>query len=182
MNAVVEKTEKMTNLEWLTQIGLKAIEYSAEPKGTGEKGPSWEDRCAAIASIECPACKAYCELLVWGDYRDNTQAFSILCNYIAKILHSAVVEMVQKKKFELEPFCLKLAKMAVFYNLRPKLKEERTVQGQLKFFGIDEVNADNYSKRYKYLSFMAENILEGFIEEIDFYVDQYRSELTRSRR
>jgi hypothetical protein len=29
---------------------------------------------------------------------------------------------------------------------------------------------------------MAENILDGFMEEIDFYVDEYRKELTRSRR
>ena len=50
-------TEKMTNLEWLTQIGLKAIEYTEDPKGTGEKGPSWEDRCGAIASIECQHAK-----------------------------------------------------------------------------------------------------------------------------
>ena len=34
MNAA---TEKMTNLEWLTQIGLKAIEYTEDPKGTGER-------------------------------------------------------------------------------------------------------------------------------------------------
>ena len=179
MNAA---TEKMTNLEWLTQIGLKAIEYSADPKSTGEKGPSWEDRCGAIASIECPACKAYCELLVWGDYRDNTEAFKILCSYIAKILHYAAEEKTQRQKFNLEAFCLKLAKMAVFYNLRPRLKNERTAQGQLNFFGITEVNADTYGKRYKYLSYMAENILEGFMEEIDFYVDEYRKELTRSRR
>ena len=50
MNAA---TEKMTNLGWLTQIGLKAIEYSADPKSTGEEGPSWEDRCGAIASAQC---------------------------------------------------------------------------------------------------------------------------------
>ena len=96
MNAA---TEKMTNLEWLTQIGLKAIEYTEDPKGTGEKGPSWEDRCGAIASIECPACKAYCELLVWGDYRDNTQAFAEVCKYIAKILYSTAFTSVIPKKF-----------------------------------------------------------------------------------
>lgn len=182
MNAVVQAEEKMTNLEWLTQVGLKGIDYSADPKGTGEQGPTWQDRCAAIASIECPACKAYCELLVWGDYRDNTQAFAILCNYIAKILHDAAIDRVQRNNFDLKAFCLKLSKMAVFYNLRPRLKEERTVSGQLRFFGISEVNADNYSKRYKYLSLMAESILESFIDEIDFYVDQYRCELTRTRR
>ena len=44
MNVVAEK---MTNLEWLTQIGLKALEYNDDSKSTGEKGPSWEDRCGA---------------------------------------------------------------------------------------------------------------------------------------
>lgn len=174
MNAVAEK---MTNLEWLTQIGLKAIEYTEDPKGTGEKGPSWEDRCGAIASIECPACKAYCELLVWGDYRDNTQAFAEVCKYIAKILYSTAEEKVNRQKFDLQLFCFKIARMGVFYNLRPKLKEERTLQGQLNFFGITEVNANGFAKRHKYLSYMVENILEGFHEEIDFYVDEYRKKL-----
>ena len=86
---------------------------------------------------------------------------------------------MQRQKFDLEAFCLKVAKMGVFYNLRPKLKEERTLQGQLNFFGICEVNADGFAKRHKYLSFMVENILAGFHEEIDFYVDQYRDQLRR---
>ena len=45
------------------------------------------------------------------------------------------------------------------------------------YVGITEVNADGFAKRHKYLSFMVDGILEGFNEEIDFYVDEYRKKL-----
>lgn len=176
MNAVAD--EKMTNLEWLTQIGLKAIEYSADPKGTGEKGPSWEDRCGAIASIECPACKAYCELLVWGDYRDNTVAYDVLHKHFAKILCDALKNKVKRVTFNIESLSLKIARMALFFHLRGA--KESCVEKRLKFVGVTEVKSETYRKNYIFLEYMVEQMLDDMKDEIDYYVEIYRKSLRNS--
>lgn len=175
MNAA---TEKMTNLEWLTQIGLKAIDYTEDPKGTGEKGPSWEDRCGAIASIECPACKAYCELLVWGDYRDNTMAYNILQRHLAAMLYQALAKDVQRIRFDLKSFAFKVAKMALFLNLRDMGNFK--AEDKLRFFGITEMKMRTYREHYAYLENMVEIMLSDMRDEIDFYADMYRKDLRKS--
>ena len=175
MNAAAEK---MTNLEWLTQIGLKALEYNDDSKSTGEKGPSWEDRCGAVASIECPACKAYCELLVWGDYRDNTIAYDVLQKYLANILHDALKSKVKRATFNIESLSLKVAKMALFFNLRDI--KNMDVESRLKFAGIRELKSETYRKNYIFLEYMVERMLDDMKDEIDYYVDIYRQNLRKS--
>src|SRR5690606_8111523 len=150
---------------WLTQIGLKAIEYTEDPKGTGEKGPSWEDSCGAIASIECPACKAYCELLVWGDYRDNTQAFAEVCKYITRVIYSVGEEWGSRRNCGMQLMCIKVAYIEVYYHWRSKLIAQSSLQGLLILFGITELNADGFARPYKYLTLMVGCIIDLFKEQ-----------------
>ncbi|MFX5634235.1 hypothetical protein ABTE18_20435, partial [Acinetobacter baumannii] len=79
--------------------------------------------------------------------------------------------------FDLKLFCMKVARMQVFFKMRPVIKEDRTLQGQLKFCGIDEIKADTYSKNYAYLGTMVDIILKDMEDEIDFYVGLYRKKL-----
>ncbi|MDC4717855.1 hypothetical protein NQ852_17510 [Acinetobacter baumannii] len=176
MNAVV--TEKLSNLEWVgQQMRAKTASYETSTASTGEKAPTWEERCGAIASIEDEATKAYCEMLVWGDSRDTTQAFKTLVEHIGEILYEAASKERQRHHFNLKLFCMKVARMQVFFKMRPVIKEDRTLQGQLKFCGIDEIKADTYSKNYAYLGAMVDIILKDMEDEIDFYVGQYRKKL-----
>lgn len=177
MNAVAEK---LTSLEWLgQQMRAKTANYEVSQKDTNLEPVTWQDRCGAIASIDCEATKAYCSILVWGDYRDNSESFRVLVNHIAEILHEAALKDVQRKHFDLKLFCQKVARMGVALSLRPDIKEDRKLQGILRFFGITEVKADTYSKNYAYLCTMVDIILKDMIDEIDFYVHEYRRNMRK---
>ncbi|WP_414659222.1 hypothetical protein ACMHYC_10860 [Acinetobacter courvalinii] len=180
MNAAVA-TEKLSNLEWVgQQMRAKTANYEASTMSTGEKAPTWEERCGAIASIEDQATKAYCEMLVWGDSRDTTQAFKILVEHIGQVLYDAEITERQRHHFDLKLFCKKIARMQVYFSLRPEIKEDRTLQGQLKFCGIDEIKADTYSKNYAYLGAMVNIMLKDMEDEIDYYVGEYRKKLNKT--
>lgn len=108
MNAIAEK---LTSLEWLGQfMRAKTVNYKISPKGTSSNPITWEDRWGAIASIEDEATKAYCEILVWGDYRDNTMAYHILHRYFGTVLYEALVKDSQRIRFDLKSFAFKVAK------------------------------------------------------------------------
>lgn len=173
MNAVV--TEKLSNLEWVgQQMRAKTASYEASTASTGEKAANWEDRCGAIASIEDEVTKAYCELLVWGDYRDNTLAYHTLEKHLASLLLGQLQKEVKRVRFNLESFALKIAKMTLFLNLR---NVDFNTEQKLKFFGIVEVKPRTYREHYAYLEFMVAIALEDMQEEIDFYVDMYRKNI-----
>ena len=177
MNAVVVK-DKLSNLEWVgQQMRAKTANYEASTMSTGEKAPTWEERCGAIASIEDPATKAYCELLVWGDYRDNTLAYHTLEKYFANLLLIQLKKEVKRVRFNLESFALKIAKMTLFLNLRDV---DFNTEQKLKFFGIAEVKPRTYREHYAYLEFMVAIALEDMQDEIDFYIDMYRKNIRNS--
>jgi len=179
MSAVV--IEKLSNLEWVgQQMRAKTASYEVSTAPTGEKAPTWEERCGAIASIEDEVTKAYCEMLVWGDSHDNTQAFKLLVEHIGGVLHEAAAKERKRLHFDLRLFCMKVARMQVFFTMRPWIKEDRTLQGQLKLCGITEIKADTYSKNYAYLGLMVDIILKDMEDEIDFYIGEYRKKLNRT--
>ncbi|ALH95703.1 hypothetical protein [Acinetobacter equi] len=177
MNIAVQ--ERTTNLEWLgQQMRAKTTNYETTQKGTNLNPITWEDRCGAIASIEDKATKAYCEILVWGDYRDTTMAYNTLHCYLATALYEALVKDVQRVRFDLKSFALKVAKMALFFKLRGL--QGFTVQDKLKFSGIIEMKADTYRRHYIYLENMVEIMLSDMQDEIDYYVDIYRKNLKKA--
>lgn len=176
MNAVAEK---LSNLEWMgQQMRAKTANYEISTASTGGDAPNWEDRCGAIASIEDKATKAYCELLVWGDFRDNTMAYHTLHHHLAAILYEALAKDVQRIRFDLKSFAFKVAKMALFFNLRAI--NGFTVEEKLKFFGLKEVKPETYRKNYAYLEFMVESMLNDMKDEIDFYADIYRKDMRKA--
>ncbi|MDN5418806.1 MAG: hypothetical protein L0G09_15360 [Acinetobacter sp.] len=176
MNAVAEK---LSNLEWMgQQMRAKTANYEISTASTGGDAPNWEDRCGAIASIEDQATKAYCELLVWGDYRDNTMAYHTLHHHLAAILYEALAKDVQRIRFDLKSFAFKVAKMALFFNLRSV--NEFNTENKLKFFGITEMKMRTYREHYVYLENMVEIILEDMKDEIDFYADIYRKNMRKA--
>lgn len=177
MNAMV--AEKMTNIEWLgQQLRAKTANYEPSLGGGSLEPITWEDRCGAIASIEDKATKAYCELLVWGDYRDNTMAYHTLHHHLAAILYEALAKDVQRIRFDLKSFAFKVAKMTLFFNLRGI--NGFTIEEKLKFFGLKEVKPETYRKNYAYLEFMVESILNDMKDEIDFYADIYRKDMRKA--
>lgn len=176
MNAVVR--DKLSNLEWVgQQMRAKTANYEASIMATGDKAATWEDRCGAIASIEDQAAKAYCELLVWGDYRDNTLAYYTLEKHLANLLLAHLKKKVKRVRFNLESFALKIAKMALFLNLRDV---DFNTEQKLKFFSIMEVKPRTYQEHYAYLELMVVIALEDMQDEIDFYVDMYRGNIRNS--
>lgn len=175
MNAVAEK---MTNLEWMGQQ-LRAKTASFEPsQGGGLESVTWEDRCGAIASIEDQATKAYCEILVWGDHRDNTMAYKILESHLAAVLYETLANDVVRVRFDLKSFAIKVAKMALFFSLRDL--KGFTTEDKLKFSGIREVKVDTYRRSYAYLENMVQIMLSDMIDEIDYYADIYRKNLKKA--
>ena len=177
MNAMV--AEKMTNLEWLgQQMRAKTANFEVSTKDTNLEPITWEDRCGAIASIEDQATKAYCEILVWGDYRDNTMAYNILQRHLAAMLYQALSKDVQRIRFDLKSFAFKVARMALFLNLRGASGFK--AEDKLRFFGINEMKVRTYREHYAYLENMVNIALSDMQDEIDFYADMYRKDLRKS--
>lgn len=177
MNAVAER---MTNLEWMgQQLRAKTANYEPSQGGGSLEPVTWEDRCGAIASIEDRATKAYCELLVWGDHRDNTMAYKILESHLSAVLYGALAKDVQRVRFDLKSFAIKVAKMALFLDLR-NYNIFKTDEDKLKFFGINEIKVRTYQERYAYLGNMVEIMLSDMRDEIDYYADIYRKELKKA--
>ena len=51
MNAVV--TEKLSNLEWVgQQMRAKTASYETSTASTGEKAPTWEERCGLLLQLK----------------------------------------------------------------------------------------------------------------------------------
>ncbi|MEF9958178.1 MAG: hypothetical protein RR767_13425 [Acinetobacter sp.] len=182
MNAVAEKTEKLSNIEWLgQQLRAKTANYEAGIPGTGETPINWEDRCGAIASLPNKETKAYASILVWGDLRDNTQQYKDLTNYIAEYLWRMVQDELEKQRetFNMVTFCQHVARMELFYSLRPQLREYHTLKGRLVFSGINYIEPNTYSKRYAWLSNAVELLLGELRNEIETHVADYRSKLKK---
>ena len=182
MNAVVQTEEKMTNLEWLGhQLRAKTANYEADTKATGGIPANWEDRCGAIATLPTPEAKAYASILVWGDYRDNSEQFITVVNYIAEYLKRMVEEEVEKQRetFNMTNFCKHVARMELFYSLRPFLKECHTLKGRLVFSGINYIEPNTYSKRYAWLGNAVEILLKELENEIDDHVGDYRRQMRK---
>jgi len=179
MNVGAEKAEKLSNIEWLgQQLRAKTANYEPSQGGGGLGLITWEDRCGAIASIDDQATKAYCEILVWGDYRDNTMAYNILHHHLAAALYQALSKDVQRIRFDLKSFALKVAKMALFLSLRDMGSFK--AEDKLRFFGITEMKMRTYREHYAYLENMVEIMLSDMRDEIDFYTDIYRKSLRKA--
>lgn len=180
MGAMGMTLEKTTNLEWLgQQMRAKTVDYEVTQKDTNLEPITWQDRCGAIASIEDHATKAYCEILVWGDQRENTMAYNILHRHLASVLYEALAKDVRRIRFDLKSFAVKVAKMALFLNLR-NYNIFKTDEDKLKFFGINEIKVRTYQEHYAYLERMVEIMLADMRDEIDYYADIYRKELKKS--
>lgn len=187
MNAVEDvKQEKLTNMEWLgQQLRAKTANYELQASSIGgELLPNWEDRCGAIAGLPNQECKAYTSILIWGDYRDNTKQYEIVTTYIADYLWRMVQEEINKKreKFDMKLFCKHVARMELFYFLRPKVREYHTLKGRLVFSGIDYIEPNTYSKRYTWLGDAVILLLKELLDEIDHYVGEYRRDLRKYER
>ena len=186
MNAAVEvKAGKLSNIEWLgQQLRAKTANYEAGTPSTGDSLVNWEDRCGAVAKIPNEECKAYASILIWGDFRDNTKQYEVVTKYIADYLWRMVQEEMNKKRetFEMERFCHHVARMELFYSLRPQLKEYHTLKGRLVFSGVDYIEPNTYSKRYAWLGDAVNLLLKELLDEIEHYVDQYRKDLRKQER
>lgn len=180
MNAVEVKPEKLTNIEWLgQQLQAKTANYEAGIPSTGESSINWEDRCGAIAMLHSDETKAYASILVWGDYRNNTEQYAVVTNYITEYLWRMVQEDLDKKRerFDMKKFCWHVARMELFYGLRPQLRKYHTLEGRLVFSGIDYIKPDTYSKRYSWLGEAVGLLLEELKREIEYWVGKYRRDL-----
>lgn len=183
MNAVAEKVEKLSNIEWLgQQLRAKTANYEARTPGIGETPINWEDRCGAIAGLPNKETKAYASILVWGDLRDNTHQYKDLTDYIAEYLWRMVQDELEKQRetFNMVIFCQHVARMELFYSLRPKLREYHTLKGRLVFSGIDYIEPNTYSKRYAWLGNAVELLLKELQNEIEVYISEYRSKLKKA--
>lgn len=179
---IANKPEKLTNLEWLCQqIHAKTANYEPTTPSSGDVSINWEDRCGAIATFPTEETKAYASILVWGDYRDNTENYAVVTEYIADYLYRMVQEEMNKKRetFDLRKFCNQVARMGLFYSLRPQLKEYHTLKGRLVFSGIDYIEPNTYSKRYVWLNDAVDLLLKELFDEIDHYIGIYRKDLNK---
>ncbi|WP_159153554.1 hypothetical protein [Acinetobacter johnsonii] len=181
MNAVVDtKTEKLSNIEWLgQQLRAKTANYEAGIPSTGGTPVNWEDRCGAIALLPNEEAKAYASILVWGDNRDNTDQYAVLNDYIAEYLWRMVQDEIEKKRntFDMKKFCWHVARMELFYGLRPQLRKYHTLEGRLVFSGIDYIKPDTYSKRYSWLGEAVGLLLIELKNEIEHCVGNYRRDI-----
>ncbi|QXW27328.1 hypothetical protein KXJ74_08040 [Acinetobacter johnsonii] len=177
MNAA---TEKLTNLEWLgQQLRAKTANYEVGIPSTGGSPVNWEGRCGAIAMLPNEETKAYASILVWGDYRDNTNQYAVLNNYIADYLWRMVQEEIDKKRetFDMKKFCWQVSRMELFYSLRPQLRKYHTLEGRMVFSGIDYIKPDTYSKRYAWLGDAVGLLLTELKNEIEQCVGVYRKNI-----
>ena len=100
------------------------------------------------------------------------------CARFKAVLYEALAKDVQRIRFDLKSFAFKVAKMALFFNLRSV--NEFNTENKLKFFGITEMKMRTYREHYVYLENMVEIILEDMKDEIDFYADIYRKNMRKA--
>ena len=177
------------------------LEKSTKPKQAvfggvgGGKAPevTWEDGCACIGLLgqanphDTPetarrrkAVKALCELLVWGDSQDTMVNKTIIEQHLASVMF---VECQDRKQggprgigLTLKDLTGKMARMVLWHELY-NMWDFHTVEGQLRYSGINQLSAKAYSMTWKpYASVMLEE-LAVMCKMIDFHVNQYRREL-----
>ena len=177
------------------------LEKSTKPKQAvfggvgGGKAPevTWEDGCACIGLLgqanphDTPetarrrkAVKALCELLVWGDSQDTMVNKTIIEQHLASVMF---VECQDRKQggprgigLTLKDLTGKMARMVLWHELY-NMWDFHTVEGQLRYSGINQLSAKAYSMTWKpYASVMLEE-LAVMCKLIDNHVKGYRREL-----
>lgn len=177
------------------------LEKSTKPKQAvfggigGGKTPevTWEDGCACIGMLYQPgtyksqeyerrhkAAKALCELLVWGETRDVETNMSIVEQHLASVMFVKCQERKQGEPrgigLTLKELTAKMARM-VFWHELYNLWDWHSVEGQLRYSGINQLSPKAYTMTWKlYASYML-NELSDLCQLIDTHVKAYRGQL-----
>ncbi|MBO1529633.1 hypothetical protein J3492_00195 [Psychrobacter sp. F1192] len=177
-------TLQLADQEWLERgMHAKTVKFDI---GAGGLPPevNWEDKCAAIASIDDRAAKALASIILWGN--DGAWDWSSAFNEVVYELAANMVGRCKNDgrskpkacKHSLPELARLMARMVLYFELY-QLWDVYTVKGRLLFSGI-EMNDRTYSNHFlKYQKQMFDD-LQDLVSIADSAIDRYRRELSIS--
>lgn len=174
---------QLSHQDWLKRgMHAKTVKFDV---GQGGLPPevNWEDRCAAIASIDHAPAKALASILLWGSdgHWDWSCAFDVVVQYLA----GKMVDRCKRDgraapkacKHNLDGLARLMARMTLYFELY-ELWDVYTVKGRLVFSGI-EVNSSTYTNAW--LTYQRQ-IMDDIIDMVgiaDYAIGVYRTQTNR---
>lgn len=156
---------QLSSMDWLERgMHAKTVNFDI---GQGGLPPevTWEDKCAAIATISNAAAKSLATILLWGN--DNNWNWSGDFDVVIKHLAGKMLEQCRQdgqgmpKGYDktLQELARLMGRMTLYFELY-QLWDFYTVKGRLAFCGID-VNHRTYSKQFlNYQRLMLDELAE----------------------
>ena len=167
--------------DWLQRgMSAKTVKFDI---GHGGLPPdvTWEDRCAAIASIDDKPAKALASILVWGTDSnwDWSESFNTVVAYLADEMLKQCAEDGRKAPrgclHTLPELARLMARMVLYFELY-ELWDLYTVKGRLAFSGID-IKHNTYNQLWVKYQHKIHMDIDNIMGNIDFAVSRYRRQL-----
>lgn len=180
MTAICENTK--SGFEWLgEELKAKAIRYEVAVKGTGEEGPTWDEKLGVFAKMDDDLQKDLAYLIAYGDYADNTLQFKNVVNHLSYSIYAVACEEKQRNKSKIAEIAFKIARMELYFYLHPWLETKFKEPGRNWFCGLDDLMSyDNYRAHWSHFGKAAKMMLVESAEEAELHIKIYRSELKKS--
>lgn len=175
---------QLAHQDWLERgMHAKTVKFDI---GQGGLAPdvNWEDKCAAIASIDHAPAKALASILLWGsdDKWDWSRCFDevgyhLAANMVARCEKDGRLAP-QACSHRLIDLAQLMARMVLHFELY-SLWDVYTIKGRLRYSGI-EVKASTYTNSW--LTYQRQMIhdLHDLIGKADLSISEYRANLNRT--
>ena len=174
---------QLADQEWLERgMHAKTVKFDI---GSGGQPPevNWEDKCAAIASINDAPAKSLASIILWG--KDTTWDWS---SCFDEVVHHLAARMVGRCKKDgrsapqacthrLPELARLMARMVLYFELY-QLWDVYTVKGRLLFSGI-EVNSSTYTNSWLTYQRQMFDDLDQLIMTANIAISAYRSQLNK---
>jgi len=176
----------LADQEWLERgMHAKTVKFDI---GQGGMAPevNWEDRCAAIASIDNRAAKALASMILWGN--DGAWNWS---EAFSEVIYELAANMVGRCKDDgrsdpkackhsLPELARLMARMTIYFELY-QLWDVYTVKGRLLFSGI-EVNSSTYTNSWLTYQRWIMSDLEELVHKANLSIGHYRNQLNHDEQ
>lgn len=179
MTAISKNTK--SGFEWLgEELKAKAISYEIAVKSTGKRGPTWDEKLGVFAKMDDDLQKDLAYLLAFGDYRDGTQQFKNVVQFLFKSIFAVASNEKKRKLDHVAKLSKAIARMELYYFLHPFLEEKFTGAGRIWFCGVDKLTTfNNYRLNWEHYSMACKMMLKESALDVELHIQNYREQLEK---
>lgn len=174
-----EVMERKDNFEWLgSEMRAKSMTYEVSVRATGERPPNWEEKAGVFAVIEDDWQKDLAWVIASGDYTDNRPEYKRVLKHLTECILSVANTEKKYKKDLLPVICRKIAQMEFFFFLYSFLREDYTLQGQLRIVDLlDFIQPASYEKSWQHYGEAIKMMLDEAKTDVDVLIGEYRQKI-----